>query len=70
MRTQLLSLKKMSRAWIIVMSLAPFPLAAAPKETSDLLFATHWYASATLSPDAEKVAWVELRPERGPDPFE
>src|SRR5580692_8521312 len=45
-----------------ILALLAVPLAAAPKQTADLLFATRWYAGVAVSPDASRVAWVELRP--------
>ena len=53
---------KSRRAPALALSLLPLLLAAAPKETVDVLFATKWIASEAISPDAGRVAWVEYRP--------
>lgn len=42
--------------------LMPSLLTASPKQTLDLLFATHGFKGVALSPDAARVAWVEDRP--------
>jgi dipeptidyl aminopeptidase/acylaminoacyl peptidase len=54
---------------VLIASLIPVSLAAAPKDTADVIFATQWFASTSLSPDGSLVAWVELQsnPDRTPN---
>ena len=56
---------KISSRLAVVLSLFPLTLAASPKESLDLAFATQQFSGTAISPDGRRIAWVE--PQKNPD---